>query len=305
MHSRLGENSPAGGSRGPSAPLPSESVFRKALLPVLVVIVWAATAVPAFASGRPGSLEPDARPRKLAAPVQCPRCWHPALNTSWQWQLSGALDTTLDVQMYDVDLFDTSASQVDAINGGSRFAICYLDAGTYEKWRPDAGAFPSSVLGRGNGWPGERWLDIRRLSILKPIMQARLDQCAVKGFDGVEFDNVDGYQNSTGFPLTARDQLAYNTWLANQAHFRGLSAALKNDLDQVKALLPYFDFALDEQCFQYSECGKLLPFIAAGKPVFEVEYTLAASKFCPKANAVNFNSLKKNLELDATREGCR
>jgi hypothetical protein len=281
-------------------------VFRKALLPVLVVIVSAATVAPAFASARPGSPEPATRPKRLAAPIQCPRCWHPPLNTSWQWQLSETLDTTLDVQMYDVDLFETSASQVDEINGGStRFAICYLDAGTYEKWRPDADAFPASVLGRGNGWPGERWLDIRRISILKAIMQARLDQCAVKGFDGVEFDNVDGYQNRTGFPLTARDQLAYNMWLANQAHLRGLSAALKNDLDQVKTLLPYFDFALDEQCFQYGECGKLLPFVNAGKPVFEVEYNLATSKFCPKANALNFNSLMKNLELDATREACR
>jgi len=93
------------------------------LLPVLVVLLSAATAAPALASGRPGSLEPANRPKKLAAPVQCPRCWHPALNTSWQWQLSGTLDTSLDVQMYDVDLFDTSAAQVDAINGGTdRFA---------------------------------------------------------------------------------------------------------------------------------------------------------------------------------------
>jgi hypothetical protein len=279
-------------------------VIRKALLPLLVVIVSAGTVAPAFASGRLPAPAWKARP-KLAAPVPCPRCWHPDLNTSWQWQLSGTLDDSLDVQMYDVDLFETSASEVDALNGGNRYAVCYLDAGTYENWRPDAGAFPKAVRGRSNGWPGEHWLDIRRLSILKPIMQDRLDQCAVKGFDGVEFDNVDAYQNRTGFPLTAQQQLRYNIWLANQAHQRGLSAALKNDLDQVKSLLPYFDYALDEQCFQYKECAKLLPFINAGKPVFEVEYKGATSTFCPKANAVNFNSLKKTLELDATREACR
>jgi hypothetical protein len=279
-------------------------VIRKALLPLLVVIVSAGTVAPAFASGRLPAPAWKARP-KLAAPVPCPRCWHPDLNTSWQWQLSGTLDDSLDVQMYDVDLFETSASEVDALNGGNRYAVCYLDAGTYENWRPDAGAFPKAVRGRSNGWPGEHWLDIRRLSILQPIKQDRLDQCAVKGFDGVEFDNVDAYQNRTGFPLTAQQQLRYNIWLANQAHQRGLSAALKNDLDQVKSLLPYFDYALDEQCFQYKECAKLLPFINAGKPVFEVEYKGATSTFCPKANALNFNSLKKTLELDATREACR
>jgi hypothetical protein len=281
-------------------------VFRKALLPVLVVFLSAATAAPAFASGRSASPDTLATKRPLPAPIQCPRCWHPDLNTSWQWQLSGTLDTSLDVQMYDVDLFDTSAAEVDAINGNSdRFAICYLDAGTSENWRPDANLFPRSVLGKRNGWPGEHWLDIRKLSVLRPIMQARLDQCAVKGFDGVEFDNVDGYQNTTGFPLTARNQLVYNIWLANQAHLRGLSVALKNDLGQVKTLLPYFDFALDEQCVQYKECAKLQPFINAGKPVFEVEYKLDTAAFCPAANALDFNSLKKNLELDATREACR
>lgn len=41
-------------------------------------------------------------------------------------------------------------------------------------------------------------------------MQARLDLAVQKGCDGVEPDNVDGYQNNSGFPLTAQDQLAYN-----------------------------------------------------------------------------------------------
>jgi hypothetical protein len=270
----------------------------------MVVVVSAATVAPALASGRPDGPDSAAKP-KLALPVSCPRCWHPDLDTSWQWQLSGTIDQSVDVQMYDVDLFETSAAQVDLLNDGNRYAICYLDAGTYENWRPDASQFPSSVRGKSNGWPGERWLDIRRMSVLKPIMAARLDQCAVKGFDGVEFDNVDGYANRTGFPLTALEQLKYNVWLANQAHLRGLSAALKNDLGQVKTLLPYFDYAVNEQCFQYKECSSLLPFIAAGKPVFQVEYQLSPAKFCPKANALNFNSLRKNLSLDAYRVACR
>jgi hypothetical protein len=278
-------------------------VFRKALLPAIFVIVSVATAVPALAAGRPAAPEPALT--KLVTPVPCPRCWHPDLQTSWQWQLSGTVDQNLDVQMYDIDLFETSASQVEELNGGNQWAICYLDAGTWENWRPDASLFPKSVLGRSNGWPGERWLDIRRLAILKPIMSARLDLCAIKGFDGVEFDNVDGYQNKTGFALTAAQQLHYNTRLSNQAHKRELSAALKNDLGQVKPLLPYFDYALVEQCFQYDECGKLKPFIAAGKPVFEVEYALSKGAFCPQANALNFNAMRKYRELDEWRNPCR
>ncbi len=171
--------------------------------------------------------------------------------------------------------------------------------------RPDAGDFPARVKGRSNGWPGERWLDIRKIGVLGPIMKARLDMCAAKGFDAVEFDNVDGYQNRTGFPLTGADQLAYNVFLANQAHQRGMSAVLKNDVGQIKALLPYFDFALNEQCHQYDECDRLRPFVNAGKAVFGVEYKLDKPEFCPASNAANFNFLKKKLSLRVWRSPCR
>ncbi len=86
--------------------------------------------------------------------------------------------------------------------------MCYLSAGTYENWRPDAAAFSKQIIGKADeGWTGENWLDIRRIDLLAPILQARLDLCKAKGFDAVEPDNVDGYQNETGFPLTAADQL--------------------------------------------------------------------------------------------------
>ena len=107
-----------------------------------------------------------------------------------------------------------AASSSDLHADGSA-VVCYISAGSWERWRPDADRFPERVLGRSNGWPGERWLDIRRRGVLRPIMEARLDMCARKGFDAVEFDNVDGYANRTGFPLTGADQLRYNVFLAN------------------------------------------------------------------------------------------
>jgi hypothetical protein len=129
--------------------------------------------------------------------------------------------------------------------------------------------------------------------------------CAQRGYDAVEFDNVDGYQNHTGFPLTGADQLAYDIFLANLAHKHEMSAVLKNDLNQIAKLLPYFDIALNEQCFQYSECGKLRAFVNAGKPVFGVEYRLDTTQFCPQANDMNFNFLKKKLSLGPRRTACR
>ena len=136
-------------------------------------------------------------------------------------------------------------------------------------------------------------------------MSARLDLAVQKNCAGVEPDNVDGYANDTGFPLSEADQLAYNTWLAGQAHSRGLSVGLKNDLGQIGDLLPSFDWALNEECFTYSECELLSPFVAAGKAVFGVEYELDPADFCPQANALDFDFLKKNWELDAWRLACR
>jgi hypothetical protein len=231
--------------------------------------------------------------------------WQPMLRTSWQWQLSTPVDQSVKVKMYDIDMFDNSAGVVASLHAKGRKVVCYIDVGTWENWRPDAKKFPKSVLGKHNGWPGERWLDIRQIAILRPIMEARFDKCQAKGFDAVEPDNIDGYTNDTGFPLTYQDQLTYNLFIARQAHARGLSVALKNDLDQIPDLLSHFDFALDEQCFQYQECDTLLPFINANKAVFEVEYKLNRDQFCPEANAMNFNSMKKHLSLNAWRRPCR
>jgi hypothetical protein len=242
----------------------------------------------------------------LPPPVPCPGCWHPRLRTSWQWQLTGRIDLSVPAHMYDTDLFDTPRATVRALRARQRVAICYLDAGSWETWRPDAQRFPRALIGKPyQGWPGEWWLDIRQTARLLPLMRWRLDRCTAKGFDGVELDNVDGYQSDTGFPLTAADQLRYNALLANEAHQRGLSVALKNDGDQVGTLLPYFDWALDEECFHDRWCGQLTPFLRAEKAVMDVEYRLAPGAFCGRANAMNINALSKRLELGAYRVACR
>ncbi len=121
---------------------------------------------------------------------------------------------------------------------------------------------------------------------------------------GVEPDNVDAYQNSSGFPLDAADQLAFNRWLATEAHERGLSIGLKNDLDQVADLEPDFDWALNEQCYEYAECDLLQPFIDAGKAVFGVEYSGDETVFCPYFNALGYSWLKKDLDLGVWRIDC-
>jgi hypothetical protein len=218
------------------------------------------------------------------------------------------------VRMLDVDAFDTSAADVASMHRAGIKVVCYISAGTYEDWRPDIGKFPPRLLGAPNGWPGERWLDIRdaqnKHSALLAIMDARLHMCRVKGFDGVELDNVDGYTNHTGFPLTYADQLFYDATLANHAHARGLMVLQKNDLEQIAALLPYFDAALNEQCNQYRECTTgqngtfgLDEYVAAGKAVFQAEYKLRRSQFCRADRENGFNGVRFDLNLDGRRFG--
>lgn len=239
-----------------------------------------------------------------ASPAAADR-WDPPAQVTWQWQLSGRLDTSLDVDVYDVDLFETDAATVAQLRADGRRTICYVSAGSWERYRPDRDAFPAADLGRPlDGYPDERWLDVRDIPGLAPVMRARLDLCREKGFDAVELDNVDGYVNASGFPLSASDQLAYNRFLAGEAHARGLAVALKNDLDQVAELEPDFDLAINEQCFQYRECDGLEPFVDAGKPVLHVEYKLKPAKFCSKARALGFSSMRKRVSLDAYRRPC-
>ena len=240
--------------------------------------------------------------------------YQPESNTSWQWQLSvtDTLNTTYDVNVYDVDLFDTSVPDIQALHNDGRKVLCYFSGGSYEEWRSDAGSFDASVLGNDlDGWAGEKWLDIRS-PLLEPIMKARLDLAKQKDCDGVEADNVDGYTNDTGFALTGNDQLLYNTFLATEAHKRGLAIALKNDLDQIITLEPYFDLIINEQCHEYDECDLLRPFITANKPVFIAEYaakyktnTAQHDAMCSASRAEGFKTLILAMDLDDSyRDSC-
>jgi hypothetical protein len=231
--------------------------------------------------------------------------WVPRRGTPWQWQLSGKLNLTVNAPIYDIDGAGTTAAQVAALHRRGRRAICYVNVGAYENFRSDKNRFPAAVLGKPlEGWPGERWLDIRRIDLLGPIMSARFANCRSKGFDAVEPDNMDGYANNSGFRLTAANQLRYNRWIAGLAHSRGMSVALKNDLAQVRALEPSFDFAVNEQCVEFDECETLLPFIRAGKAVLHVEYGLTKAQFCAKTRVLGFSSMRKPLDLGPAREPC-
>lgn len=236
--------------------------------------------------------------------------YRPAADVNAQVQLQGTPNISYDVALYVLDLFDTDSAVIDALHADGRKMICYFSAGTFENWRDDAGRFTAADKGRRLGnWPGERWLDVRSQNV-RAIMADRLDLAVQRGCDGVDPDNVDGYANRTGLPLTYQDQIDYNTWLAEQAHQRGLAISLKNDLGQIDDLVAHFDFAINESCHEWDECELLMPFIEAGKPVVHINYLYAddpigRAELCLYTRGLGFNTLTLPQMLDGSfRHSC-
>lgn len=208
--------------------------------------------------------------------------------------------------------------------------ICYVDTGAYEHYRPDASLFPGhhptanaipdgptppeagSVIGWNTGWEQERWLDIRAQSrdAFAPIVWARFDLAVRLGCDGVEPDQNNPLDNDPGFPITRDDQISWYATVAEEAHARGLSVGMKNGHDQpgaLEQLVPLFDWALPEECFEYDECELLQPFLDAGKAVFAVDYQgfVDEADACAAHDALGFDGLVKDEPPSgAYRVGC-
>ncbi len=253
----------------------------------------------------PPTPTPPARPTPTATSATW---WHPEPGLTWQWQLTGKLDLDLQTDVIDIDLH-VGKSVVDYFHSRGTRVICYISVGSYENWRPDKDAFPKEIIGKKyEGWTGERWLDIRRIDLLAPIMRARLDKCAAKGFDAVEPDNIAVYEEDTGFPISYEDNIRYARWLAEEAHKRGLAIGLKNGPDMVKDLVDDFDFAITEEAFYYHFARDFVPFIRAGKAVFNAEYTdtdVDWERACRESKRLQFSTILKHRELDAWVKFCK
>lgn len=251
--------------------------------------------------------------------------WVPAPQTSWQWQLTTPVDTTVSADVYDIDI-DNDASVVAALHAKGKKVICYMETGFWENYRSDSSSFPASVLGGSLETPfnDERYVDISQTNIILPIIQKRLDICKQKGFDGIEPDGdamlfdaggttADGVDIGTGHTITYQQLIDYNKLVAQEAHKRGLSIGLKNgssaDSNQfAKDMQPFTDWALEEECGVNNSCAALKPFVDNKKAVFATEYsdnsTLDACGTAAKANP-GFIFIFKDRGLTAQRQVCQ
>ncbi|KAK6537027.1 hypothetical protein TWF281_001230 [Arthrobotrys megalospora] len=246
------------------------------------------------------------RPSQTAAAAH----WQPTAGETWQISLIGAPNNTdEDVGAYDIDLFDNSLSFIANLKLKGYKVICYFSAGSYEDWRPDAKNFTKKDYGEAmDGWEGEWWLDTNSKNV-RDIVLERIALAQAKGCDAIDPDNINGYQNPTGFNLTEGDAISFLKFMAGEAHSRGMAIGLKNGGAIVDDVVEFLDFCVQESCVAYDECGPYRAFLEYNSPVFHLEYPdeskMTVAEICsPKSGAQGFSTLIKHLILDDWTEYC-
>ena len=271
------------------------------LLVVVVELALAGTATGATAAA-------TATPRPTPTGTLPPRVRVPTSSTfvSAAWGVSRpsiALGKAGGRLVVIVDVDDAAGEDVAAMKRDGHVVHCYFSVGTMEPFRDDVKAnktaWQSAVVGKMADW-NEGWLDLTKLPLLKQLQMPRFTRAKAKGCDALELDNVDCYDNpdcasKTGNKLS-RDQVmalqvAYNTWQVQTAHSLGLAVSLKNAIDLIPQMVDLYDFAVNEQCAQYNECGRYQPFLDQDKAVLNVEYK-TNKRWCSNARNLGIRSIQ-------------
>ncbi|KAI4743652.1 endo alpha-1,4 polygalactosaminidase [Aureobasidium sp. EXF-12298] len=243
--------------------------------------------------------------------------WQPLPGTSWQIVLSKPIDATNALvpalSVYDIDMYGNTALTIQQMHSQGIKVICYFSAGSWETYRPDAALFAPQDIGTNlNGWPGERWLNTQSQSV-RDIMANRIKLAAEKGCDAVDPDNIDGFETITGFPLTPSTALDYLTFLSLTAASYNMATGLKNAGTISNNATCLVEFAIIESCINNGECSIYQNFIAAGKPVFQIEYPLGAPAYvtsqalarsCKTNGNVGYSEIIKGKDLGGWVEYC-
>jgi hypothetical protein len=230
--------------------------------------------------------------------------WTPAAGASFQLQLTGTLDTSLDVDLYVLDL-DYEAADFAALRSAGRRTVCHFSAGSNESFRDDTDEFPEAVQGNElDDFPDERWLDIRAAAVRTP-MAARLDRAREQGCDAVLPTNLGVHAADSGFAISEAESVEYAQWLAGEAHARGLGVMLSSD-ELVAQLADSFDMGLAFECLTDDACQHWTPLRDADRTLMVVEVgdESSVSTVCPAAAAAGLVTIIKHREFDAFRVAC-
>ncbi|PZE69845.1 endo alpha-1,4 polygalactosaminidase [Curtobacterium sp. MCBD17_021] len=237
------------------------------------VVLTALVAVVVLASTGCAAAAPSGAGPTGAATGAAPR----ALPTTGvpDYQLGGGYAPPAGVTVVERDSTERPAA--------GTYGICYVNGfqtqpGERAAWLSD---HPGAVLRTSSGapvsdpgWPDEVLLDTRTATAratITEVLGRTVARCADRGFDAVEFDNLDSWTRSGG-RLTRSGNLALAAALVRVAHDEGLAAAQKNtpQLGTDGQRRAGFDFAVAEECVQYDECAAYTE--VYGDRVVDVEY---------------------------------
>jgi len=194
----------------------------------------------------------------------------PPVNAPFDYQIFEPYPPPHGVRVVSRDWFDGKPPR-------HGYAICYVNAFQTQDdiagvARPDErSAWPVDLVLRRLGddphWGGEYLVDISTPTLRERAaawIQPMIEACARKGFDAVEYDNLDSWTRFDGTPRAGdvpfgkAAAIAYAGLLADRAHALGLAVAQKNTVEltrrQARGRIG-FDFAIAEECGRYRECG--------------------------------------------------
>ena len=212
----------------------------------------AGSIVPADSTGVPTTLPPLPIPTDLGPVATEPVTpWElPPKGGYFDYQLSGDYPPASEVVVVTRDWFAGTPEP-------GLYNICYVNA--FQTQPPDSDTRPDVR----EGWPAEVVSDLED------------PDCAQKGFDAVEFDNLDSYTRFDDGPFGQAEALDYAATITAGAHAKNLAVAQKNtaELTKEQALEQVgFDFAVVEECAEYDECRGYEDLY--GIRILSIEYTV-------------------------------
>jgi hypothetical protein len=221
----------------------------------------------------------------LAAPASAAQWAPPPVNAAFDYQIGGDYPLPRGVEVVTRDWFEGSPAP-------GAYSICYVNAFQTQSdergvARPDErSSWPRrlilSKLGDDPEWGGEYLVDLStagKRAQAAAWVQPMIEACADKGFDAVEYDNLDSWTRFDGTPVEDRvpfgkaQAIAYAELLTDAAHALGLAVGQKNALDLSRRESRRrigFDFAIAEECGRYGECQDYRA--RFGDRVIDIEY---------------------------------
>jgi hypothetical protein len=252
----------------------------------------------------------------------------------WQWEIGQALDVNSATDLgtndtlpngspapppavYDIDGIDNSSATVSTLRARGAHVICYMEVGTAGDYGGAYTTYYNELKAAGDlgnelsGYP-EYFININAPSAVQIVESILSQQCAAKGFDAVETDLDETFNNNegnTGFTITQADEEAYLTTLANYMHGIGLGWIAKNLDDTgsqsfVNDMMNLADGVITEQCNEYNTCSLYKPF-EGKKAIFNAEYNVTTTQFCANDDAAGINGALFPVDLNGPRSPCQ